>query len=400
MDKEKIHRLAQEYLDGTLLPAGWEELKDHLLREEAHPEFQAELQYAIENNEYAPADPLILAGILRQIREDFRPRPLPAPPDPLIPSIRRLRTYLKYAAAVILLAGLGTWFYFNERKNIPPTAGTTPVRDGNDIAPGGDRAVLTLSDGTTITLDSVSNGPLAWQGGMQVVKLPRGRLSYLTDAGHTTGNGKESRNTLTTPKGGQYQLILPDGTHVWLNASSSLTYPTVFTDNERTVAVTGEAYFEIAKDKSRPFLVNINDRTRIEVLGTQFNVNAYSNEPGINTTLLEGSVRMISGAENAVLQPGQQARLTQHLTIIDNIDVDQQTAWKNGRFDFNGLDLPTIMRQLERWYDIDVKYAGPISHEVFEGRLTRDLSLSQVLKILTKMEVTWQLEGRTLTITH
>jgi ferric-dicitrate binding protein FerR (iron transport regulator) len=222
------------------------------------------------------------------------------------------------------------------------------------------------------------------------VTLNNGTLDYTGNA-HTTG---AVYNSLSTPKGRQFQLILPDGSKVWLNAASSLKYPTVFAGNERRVAVTGEVYFEVAKNPHQPFIVDINDQSQIHVLGTQFNINAYENENAIKTTLVEGSLKFKS-KDSVILKPGQQAILTNaKLTTDKNADIDKATAWKRGIFNFEDATLEEVMRQIERWYDIEVIYEKGIPNIRFGGKLRSDLSLSGLLRSLQESEVHFRVEGR------
>lgn len=202
-------------------------------------------------------------------------------------------------------------------------------------------------------------------------------------------------NTMRTPRGGEYRLQLPDGSKVWLNAASSITYPNIFTGDTRSVEITGEAYFEVAKDAARPFKVQAGNM-KVEVLGTHFNINAYPGEPVIKTTLLEGAVRI----QDAVLKPGQQASLaaTGQFRVEDDVETEEVMAWKNGFFQFNDADMPTVMRQLENWYDITVAYEGRVPKRSFGGAIQRSLPLSKVLDILEENNVRFKIEGRNITV--
>ncbi|MGF6925075.1 transmembrane sensor [Chitinophaga sp. W2I13] len=293
-----------------------------------------------------------------------------------------------WAAACIVVLATGAYYL---SKQAPPTAvvATSPVKD---IAPGGNRAVLTLSDGTQIPLDSAGNGVLAQQGNTRITKLNNGRLAY---NGSGSSEDKVLYNTMSTPLGGQYQLILPDGTGVWLNAASSISYPTAFTGNERSVTVTGEVYFEVVKNEKMPFRVKAGNTT-IDVLGTHFNINAYKDEASINTTLVQGSVRVSVQQQQQMLKPGQQARVAakgESIQVLDHADLSEVLAWKAGFFSFNDADLPAVMRQLSRWYNVEVTYEGKIPQRVFTGEIGRNLTLSQVLKGLTKTRIKYRIEN-------
>lgn len=314
----------------------------------------------------------------------------PAQEPVMLPVKNRISFLQRYwwAAACIILLTAGA-YYLSRQTQQPALANAAPVKD---VAPGGNKAVLTLSDGTEITLDSAGNGVLAQQGNTRITKLNNGQLAY-SGSGNT--EGKVLYNTMSTPPGGQYQLILPDGTGVWLNAASSISYPTAFTGNERSVTVTGEAYFEVVKNEKMPFRVKAGNTT-IDVLGTHFNINAYKDEASINTTLLEGAVQVTAAQRQQQLRPGQQARVPANGTsiqVVDHADISEVMAWKAGFFSFNDADLPTVMRQLSRWYNVEVKYEGNIPQRVFTGEIGRNLTLSQVLKGLTKTRIKYRIEN-------
>jgi transmembrane sensor len=305
--------------------------------------------------------------------------------------------WLKYAAAVILLFGVGTYMYISNQKEKPSVTQNNPIQVQNDVAPGGNKAILTLADGSKIVLDSAHQGTIAKESNATIIKTAEGKIEYQKGVDKVA---VLAYNTMATPRGGQYQLTLPDGSQVWLNAESSITYPTAFTGKERKVSITGEAYFEVVHNAKQPFRVETGSQI-VEVLGTHFNINAYNEEPTINTTLLEGAVRIESKAVHTslILKPGQQGQLAPNkLTIASEPDVEQVMAWKNGLFNFNNADLPTVMRQLERWYDIQVTYQGYIPQFEFKGKLPMNLQLSQVLTILRKVEVKYRIEGRKLIV--
>jgi hypothetical protein len=305
--------------------------------------------------------------------------------------------FIRYAAAIIILLGLGAYLYTTlpKKHNAAPPTPIKPDIVKNDVLPGRQGAILTLSDGKTVVLDSLGNGIVANQAGTQVL-LENGNLTY--NASHA---GEVSFNTMSTPKGRQFLLLLPDGTKVWLNAASSITYPTAFIGPDRNVTITGEAYFEVAKNPKEPFKVKINDGAEIDVLGTHFNVNAYANEASIKTTLLEGSIRVNASKRNQTLIPGQQAQIKDgNINTIDAADIAQTVAWKDGVFNFDGASLKEVMHQLERWYDIDVVYEKNIPDIGFFGKISRKASLSSVLKGLADAKVNFRIEeGRRLIVT-
>lgn len=306
------------------------------------------------------------------------------------PPVRNLRP-IWYSAAVLILAIAGT--YLLKQQNYTKPTETVPVIT-TSIPPGTNKATLTLADGKHIILDSTTNGQLAIQGNTTITKNTEGQIAY-----NANGTAPALQNTLTTPRGGQYQLILPDGTKVWVNAASSITYPTAFTGKERKISIKGEAYFEIAQNKNQPFIVEVQQGPQVQVLGTQFNINAYTDEPSIRTTLISGSVKVQYNNSSLILKQEQQAKAENHrLTLNPEPNIDETLAWKNGSFLFHRAPLDIVMRQLSRWYDIDIVYTNGIPAIPFEGEMKRDLNLSEVLNILRKMEVHCKMDGRRLIV--
>lgn len=299
------------------------------------------------------------------------------------------------AAAVLLLVGAATWFLY---PRITEAGALAMATQRPDRQPGKTGAILTLADGRQVLLDSLGGGVVAYQNGVAVV-LENGQLAYETSGSNAT---ESVYNTMTTPKGRQFMLVLHDGTRVWLNSASSLRYPTSFTGSERTVSITGEAYFEVAKDAARPFRVTVNGKAEVEVIGTHFNINAYEDEGALRTTLLEGAVKMSPVAlpqSAVVLNPGQQAQLSHaQIKVVDDVDVSSVVAWKDGRFNFEGLPLTEVMKQLERWYDIDVEYEGAMPDVEFYGELSRSNTLAQILEAFKDAEIRCRLEGRKLVV--
>lgn len=291
-----------------------------------------------------------------------------------------------WAAACIILA-LGIGLYYKAFRKTP----VVPVQVA-DIQPGHNGATLTLANGDVITLDSLNNREVATQNGAKVV-LQNGGLVYHA----ATTTGQTVFNTMSTSKGRQFRLVLPDSTQVWLNAASTITYPTAFTGKERSVTVTGEAYFEVAKNADMPFRVNVNGVESIEVLGTSFNVNAYPDEESVNTTLLTGSIRVMHN-KAITLKPGQQAQVANGQIKVTDADMDKVIAWKNGTFDFEDAKLAEVMRQLERWYDIDVVYEHGVPDIEFGGKITKGVTLNGLLVLLQRADVHFRLEGRKLII--
>lgn len=305
-----------------------------------------------------------------------------------------ITAYLKIgAAAAILIMCIGA-FLFSLHYSKPKQVAALH----NDIAPGTNSATLTLGNGKKIVLAQTGKGTVATQAGVTISKASNGQLVY--QISNTTASNENSINTLTTARGEQYQVILPDGSHVWLNAASSLKYPASFANHQqREVELSGEAYFEVAKDREHPFIVSTN-RQKIEVLGTHFNVDAYNEEKTTKTTLLEGSVQVTAANGNKVkIKPGEQASLLDDKLDVKDTDPDAAVAWKNGYFQFNDEKLESVMRKLSRWYNIEVEYQGKMSEEGFNGAVSRFRNISQVLKMLEKTgAVHFKVEGRRVTI--
>lgn len=282
-------------------------------------------------------------------------------------------------SAAVLLIAISFGIYFYSQTNTTETD-AKKAKVQYDIAPGGNKALLTLADGRKISLTDARNGELAEQSGIKVTKTADGQLEYTIS---NTDNSSQalSYNTIETPAGGQYQINLPDGTKVWLNSASSLRYPVLFSGKYRIVEITGEAYFEVAHNKAMPFKV-LTAKQTIEVLGTHFNVMAYPEETSTNTTLIEGSVRVVKNNTSKVISPGQQTRVREGKIDVVNVNIQEVTAWKNGYFIFKSEDLKTIMRQIARWYDLEVEYQGNVSKKVFGAKISRFRNVSEVLSIL------------------
>ena len=279
-------------------------------------------------------------------------------------------------------------FYFlNNNKSsrvLVAKATTAQPKKNNEIVPGGNKATLTLANGSVITLDSASNGILTQQGNIKIHKLSNGLVAYDVSNQNMVQKGKVDYNTISTPRGGEYQVTLSDGTKVWLNAASSIRFPVIFAGKERKVVITGEAYFEVAKNKEMPFKVEANS-SEVEVYGTHFNVNAYDDEAAIKTTLLEGKVKVsVPGQSPEFLMPGQQADVNKqgNIKILDHVDTDLAVAWMHGYFQFKSADLQSILRQISRWYDVDIVYEGNVNLH-FTGQLSKHLDVTKVFKTLS-----------------
>ena len=309
---------------------------------------------------------------------------------------------VKKIAAVMtgFLLIAGVVFYSTKKRAEQPALASNQEAIKFDAEPGSNKAILTLADGSKLVLDAAKNGLLAKAGHISIKKTQDGQLIYLTEpTKNTDTDAPVAYNTISTPVGGQYQVILPDGTHVWLNAASSLKYPTLFKGHQRVVELTGEGYFEVAKNAKMPFSVKANEM-EVKVLGTHFNIMAYNNEPTMKTTLLEGSVQLSKGLASNTLKPGEQGVINKAGAIkVVEADAEQAVAWKNGYFDFKRSDIHEIMNQLERWYDIDVSYTGDMPDDEFVGKIQRSAKLSQVLRILQLSHVHFKMEEKKIIVT-
>lgn len=367
MQREHFEYLFQQYLRKTCTPQEKAEFLSMLEQPEYHPLLnELSDRYTVPANQAPPVDEEAGRQILSAILQVAKP------------PVRRLVPYwTRYAAAILLLMLAGIYFW--AKPKLRSTSQQPTQTTVQDVRPGSNKATLTLADGTTVTLNSDTNRLIS-----EGIRQQGSQLQY-------AGKGSElSYNILTTPRGGQFSLVLPDGTKVWLNAASSLRYPVNFSGNERVVTVTGEAYFEVAQDAAKPFMVKAPGDVTVKVLGTAFNINAYTDEQSINTTLIEGAVLV----NNTALQPGQQAQVSQrNIDIMKTVNLAKVTAWKNGLFNFEDAELREVMRQLSRWYDVEIVYGKDVPETRFGGKIGRNLNLSQVLEVLEGAGVQFRMEG-------
>jgi len=320
-------------------------------------------------------------------------------------SSRKHRFYwASSAAAIFLLFFIGGLYYLN-RDIIPEKA----LSDNKQvIEPGGNKAILTLSDGTHIPLDTIEEGEIAEQSGIAIVKRGEGQLVYgtinsaLNDPDLLLSyTGSQSYNTITTPRGGQYQVVLPDGTKVWLNAASSLRFPTLFNTKERLVELQGEAYFEVTKNKKMPFRV-ITKTQQVEVLGTSFNISSYEDEAITKTSVLEGSVKVNQLSSNAshrvkseILKSGQQSVLEGETMKVFSVNIQESLAWKNNKFMFANENIESVMRKVARWYDVEIVYRDNVSNKAIWGSISRFEDISEIINLLELTgSVHFKIEGR------
>ncbi len=388
MQKEEVRELVEKYLHNT---ASREE-EERLLQwywKESSLESEWELNNSQTENELKS---MIYAKIIKHDEIDtgsnFKSKS----------KFSRLRVPLLFMAVVII----GTYFYTSRVQKENTDQVVASIKP-NDILPGGSRAILTLADGRKIELDESENGVLVNQGGIKVHKNSDGIIEYTFIKQErkdiaVSDKAEPVYNTIETPVGGKYQLNLADGTKVWLNSSSSLRFPIFFSDDNREVELKGEAYFEVSKDFKRKFSVRSGIQT-VEVLGTQFNINAYSDEKSIKTTLFEGEIRVIDLKTNdsKLLKPGEQSNVDQSIQI-KRIDTQAEIAWKEGYFYFKKADIQTVMRQLGRWYGVTTRYEGNIPVNHFSGSISNSLTLLEVLEILEKSDIHFSLDGKEVVV--
>ncbi|MBS1662866.1 MAG: FecR domain-containing protein [Bacteroidetes bacterium] len=382
-DQERLYYLFNKYIEET-----------------ANADELGELKALLNNQSYEMIARDRLVSLLRQTE------PLPGHSESRWQAIlqeirverkRPMRRWMAVAAA-FLGGAVAIWLITHKTVKMPAVADRQTLQ--HDRAPGGNVARLTLSDGSTITLDSVQNGVITQQGNTGVTKQSDGRLVYKALDEKTAA---VVSNTLSTPRGGQYRLVLPDGSEVWLNAASSITYPTAFTGSERRVIVAGEAYFEISPNPAMPFRVITHAPAgdqEVEVLGTHFNIKAYEDETSLTTTLLEGSIRLRSNGTSTLLSPGQQGQLRPdgQIHLNPEVDLEEVVAWKNGLFHFEQADITEVMRQLARWYDVEVVFEGKLPAGKFDGEIPRNSKLTDVFKILQFSNVHFKVEDRKVTV--
>jgi len=383
MTREQAQELLNKYQLGNCTPEE-QQLLDHWYLREA-----AKQPVADEPSDPLTDEKLIWDKIAKEIPEATQ--------------IRRFKKWysIAAAAAILIFISLGAWFFTKSHQAAKQLAQQSPIQ--NDVLPGGNKAVLTLANGRQIILTGARNGALAVQGKVAINKTSDGQIVYNSSRSSASDiAAKPVYNTMTTPRGGQYWVVLPDGSKALLNAASSLTYPTNFSGAERKVELTGEAYFEVAHNPDKPFRVYSKSQV-VEVLGTHFNINTYDDEPDIRTTLLEGKVKLTSVVKNQVrvLKPGQQAVLNTYSFNVNDVDVEDATAWKNGTFTFENNDIQQIMRMVSRWYDVDVVYKGTLPADKFTGFVSRFSNVSEVLRMLQLThKVKFKIDGKQITVSE
>jgi transmembrane sensor len=389
-DIPRLEYLLNAYINDSCTQDELKELKDLILSSEYEKEVKAFIKKEI-SRDHLLAQPY--SQLLSPERADIIFNKITRK-DQQAP-VRSVWWKFSAAAILLILAGAGIYSMLKDRNSetiaeLP----TIPKQLSKDIDPGTNGAILTLSNGQRIILDSVGNGKLTTQGSTDIFNSA-GSLVYAS--GEKTGK-EQLYNTMATPRGRQYKLVLADGTKVWLNAASSIRFPVAFTGLKRNVEITGEVYFEVTKNRAAPFIVKVKNM-EVQVLGTHFNINAYEDEASIQTTLIEGSLKVSVDSETTLLAPGQQAKLGKEgLKLVPQADINEAIAWKDGMFLFNKADIQSVMRQIARWYDVDVMYEGEIPRDHFGGKLPMDAKASQVLEALQQTEVHFRIEGKKIIV--
>lgn len=391
MTPAAFQALVQDYKDGRLTEAGWSILREALAEGRYDHLIEEDIRQTFEKEDGASWSSAKEKKIWRQIQE--------LTTGPAKPEKHTARIFLllgRVAAAVVLLLAGGFYFFHGkEKKQVPMEVAVRPV------PPGGNRACLVLASGERVILDAINKGTVSSQGGVLVLKMDSGLLTYQAATGNELRATNEVvYNTVTTPRGGQYQLLLADGTKVWLNAASSLRFPTAFPGKERWVELSGEAYFEVKHNSAQPFRVKARGQV-IEDLGTSFNVNTYDDETVARTTLIEGSARVSgAGKRKVTLQPGQQAqwKTDGEISLVGGVDTEDVIAWKNGQISFANADFQSLMRQVARWYDVDIHYTGAVPKAHFFGILNRNVYLSSILEYLRHNGTHVRQEGKDIII--
>lgn len=384
----RIQYLLARYADSETSEDEENELFNLLGQSDYEEEIKAALSALLENTYDFEIDPNRKARIMEKVFGVKEENLQYSPPKRGVFQLKRLAV----AASVVLLI-LSGYYLIWPLPSLQPDETKTSQKT-NDIPPGGNKATLTLANGKQVILDSLSSTE-SFRQGSSLVTNTDGQLAYSVEKNPID----VVFNTLTTPRGGQYQVTLSDGSKAWLNAESSIYFPTNFTGNERRVRITGEVYFEIEKNPDMPFKVDVG-QMEIRVLGTHFNINAYDSGDIIKTTLLEGSVEVIREKSTLRLRPGQQAQVTSkgETSVVDNVNIDEVVAWKAGYFQFNSADIETVMRQITRWYDVEVLYEGKVT-KLFGGSIPRDMSASNVFKALELTGgVHFEIDGKTIIV--
>jgi len=401
MNKDKLERLLQQYFNNTITDTDCIVLLDYL-RNNDPDEIAKTIDERLLTLEEGPEFNRFQAKkVLERIKSDARFINQAAETEDSKPVNKWYNGWIRVAAILIFFSAVGFYFLFNRYGKVTDQNNLAVVKS-SEILPGSTKATLTLANGKVISLDNAADGMLTKSGRTVVNKAHNEGLVYntLADNNKIAANIDTVYNTLTTPRGGEYKVKLPDGTNVWLNSSSSLSYPVEFSGNERRVKLTGEAYFEVAKNKDKPFYVCANN-VCVKVLGTHFNISAYNDDAEFTTTLLEGSVLVTKNSKQRLLKPSQQAVVKNNTDLINVSDasINQVMAWRNGYFVFNDDNISTIMKKLSRWYDVDIEYRGNFENLRFGGTFYRSKGITELLNNLEKIgNVHFKITGRRIIV--
>ncbi|MFA6086280.1 FecR family protein [Mucilaginibacter sp.] len=394
MNEERFKALFEQYLNDSLPSEDLLELQGAIQDDRYRALFDDLLKNAFKEPAFAEADDDARQSVFNAISSRINQQENTEPGNT---DKRRLIPYrwLTGVAALLFLALGAGWFFLRNNDK-----GQRENTYAHNIKPGINKATLTLANGKKLILTDSLQGQLASEVGVKISKTRQGQIVYTVVSDNDSGQQALQYNTLTTKRSEQFQVILPDGSHVWLDAASSLKYPVAFKGNERKVELTGQGYFEVSHNAATPFIVK-TAKTEVQVLGTHFNVSAYDDDRDTKTTLLEGAVRIKSTQAAAILKPGEQAVLNDkgQLTVNKNIDASMEIAWKNGLFDFKKAGIREIMVKASRWYDIDVKYEGRIPETKLTGRMSRNVDISGLLGILQFEGIKFRIEGKTVIVT-
>jgi len=397
MEKARLHSLLHQYLNNTINSADCEELLNYLKKTDP-----SEVEHIVDTNLFNLNEGPAFGAeqshdVFDRIISDSRFN------ENSFVAAQKTKNYkyswLKIAAAALVLFTAGIFISQHHKTTAIKSKQANNLKPSL-IIPGSQKAILSMANGKMIVLGNANNGMLAKTGISTILKIRNGQIVYQLKASPAIANNSISYNTLTTPKGGEYEVVLPDGTKVWLNAASSITYPTAFTGNERHVKLNGEAYFEVAKNKLKPFYVDMN-KVQVKVLGTHFNIAAYVDDEVITTTLLEGSVQITKNNQQAFLKPGQQAVTNDNSNtiLVSEANIDDAMAWKNGYFLFNDENITAIMKKVSRWYDVDIDYRGKFDDQKFGGTYYRSKSITELLQYLEMVgKIHFKITGRRITV--
>jgi len=400
MNEERFKALFEQYLNDSLPSGDLLELQGAIQDDRYRALFDDLLKNAFEEPAFAEADGEARQSVFNAISSRINQQE-----DTELGNTdkRRLIPYrwLTGAAALLFIALGAGWFFLRNDNKLNNDKGQKENIYAQNIKPGVNKATLTLANGKKLILTDSLHGQLANEAGVKVSKTKRGEIVYTVASDEHSGQQVLQYNTLTTKRSEQFQVILPDGSHVWLDAASSLKYPVAFKGNERKVELTGQGYFEVSHNAAMPFIVK-TAKTEVQVLGTHFNVSAYDDDQDTKTTLLEGAVIIKSKQAATILKPGEQAVLNDQgqLMINKDIDAEMEIAWKNGLFNFKKAGIEQIMVKASRWYDIKVEYEGKIPKTKLTGRMSRNVDISELLGILQYEGIKLRIEGKTIIVTN